>query len=293
MLTGMYVPPARAGDGCTGLSGQVVLQRYRLDSELGSGSLGVVYRATELATGNAVAAKVMRPELREAPAVEARFLREARLTRRLEHPYIPRGLAAGLAPSKAPMLVMEFVDGENLRARVERVGPLPVNEVFAVALATSEALAYAHEQRVVHRDVKPGNLMFARAEAAPENVRVLDFGLSFCLDEPRLTASVTLVGTPAYIAPEQARGEPATPAADLYSLAATLVHLATGETLYSGSWLEQVDAHARAPLPDLRARRPELSPAFARLLAAMLEKRPDQRPANAREVVLALRAIMP
>jgi serine/threonine protein kinase len=135
--------------------------------------------------------------------------------------------------------------------------------------------------------------MFARGEATPESVRVLDFGLSFCLDEPRLTATVTLVGTPAYMAPEQARGEPATPAADLYSLAATLVHLATGETLYAGSWLDQVDAHTRAPLPDLRARRPELSPAFVRLLAVMLEKNPAQRPANAHDVALALRAIMP
>ena len=80
---------------------------------------------------------------------------------------------------------------------------------------------------------------------------------------------------------------------DLYSLAATLVHLATGETLYAGSWLDQVDAHTRAPLPDLRARRPELSPAFVRLLAVMLEKNPAQRPANAHDVALALRAIMP
>ena len=271
--------------------GELVLRRYRIDAPIGRGGLAAVYRATDLTTGATVAVKVLRRALAEASSVSARFLREARIARRLVHPAVPRGLAVGVTAGGAPALVVEYVAGETLRARIDREGSLPVREALLVGARVAEALDAAHRASIVHRDVKPDNVMLTEGAAAPDGVRVLDFGLAFVLDEPRLSATRAVVGTPEYIAPEQCRGERVTAAADLYALGATLVHALTGATLFAGAAFQQFEAHARAPLPDLRARRPELPPALVACLAALLRKEPAERPGDAARVALDLRSL--
>ncbi len=264
--------------------GELVLRRYRIDARIGSGGLAVVYRATDITTGDVVAVKVLRRALAEASSVSARFLREARIARRLVHPAVPRGLAVGVTAAGAPALVVEHVAGETLRARIEREGRLPVRDALRIGARVAEALDAAHRASIVHRDVKPDNLMLTEGAVIPDGVRVLDFGLAFVLDEPRLSATRAILGTPEYMSPEQARGERVTAAADLYALGATLVHALTGATLFAGATFQQFEAHARAALPDLRARRPELSPALVSYLAAMLRKEPAERPSDAARI---------
>jgi serine/threonine protein kinase len=271
--------------------GELVLRRYRIEAPIGRGGLAVVYRATDLTTGATVAVKVLRRALAEASSVSARFLREARIARRLVHPAVPRGLAVGVTAGGAPALVVEHVVGETLRARIEREGRLPVREALLVGSRVAEALAAAHRASIVHRDVKPDNVMLTDGAAAPDGVRVLDFGLAFVLDEPRLSATRAVLGTPEYIAPEQARGERVTAAADVYALGATLVHALTGATLFAGAAFLQFEAHARGALPDLRARRPELTPALVACLAAMLRKEPAGRPSDAARIARDLASL--
>lgn len=266
------------------LPGDVVLRHFRLDAPLGRGGIGEVFRGTDLRTGETVAVKVLRRALAEASTVSARFLREARIARRLDHPAVPRGLAVGVGPRGAPVLVMEFVDGETTRASLDRRGPLPVFEALRIGARVAETLDAAHAASIVHRDIKPENVMLAAGLTAPEAVRVLDFGLAFVLDEPRLSATHSVIGTPEYASPEQCRGERVTRAADVYSLGATLAHLLTGSTLHPGSARAQFEAHLSAPTPDLTARRADLPRPVADYLATMLRKSPAERPGPARAV---------
>jgi len=272
------------------LLGSLVLRRWRLDAPLGEGALGVVYAAHDVETGAEAAVKVLRAELRDEGSVVARFLREAGVARRLAHPAIPRALGVGVAVDGAPALVMERVRGRDLRALLAGGAP-PRATALGIAARVAEALAHAHARGVIHRDVKPSNIMLADGDDAPSAVRVLDFGLAFCLDEPRLSTATTLVGTPAYMPPEQARGEAVGPAADLYALGAVLVHLLSGATLYEGGWRAQLDAHARGELPDLARRIDGLDSGTGDLLRALLARDPLDRPPDAALVARALAAL--
>jgi len=267
--------------------GRVVLDRYRIEALLGVGGVGVVYRALDCETGDLVVVKTVRAALLDAPTVAPRFLREARITMGLRHPAIPRGVAAGMADERSPVLVMEYVAGRDLE-EVSRAGALRIPDALRVGARAAEALAAAHAVGVVHRDIKPENLMLLDGAEIPQGVIVLDFGIAFCLDEPRFTANDMLVGTPPYLSPEQARGEAVTAASDLYSLGATLVALLTGATLYQGATLVQIASHQAAPIPDWRVRRPALPLPLVAFVNSLLAKDPSRRPDGAALVAESL-----
>lgn len=268
--------------------GEVLDGRYRLESVQGIGGFGVVFRALDCESGDLVAVKTLRPSLAQVPSVVARFVREARISLRLSHPAIPRGIAVGMDPRRRPYLAMEFVLGTSLEDLVEARGPFPAPAALAVGARVAEALAVAHREGVIHRDIKPANLMLMKGASIPEGICVLDFGIALCVDEPRFTRANMFVGSPAYMPPEQARGELVTASGDLYALGCTLVHLLSGRPLYGGTSEYQIVCHGTAALPDLRARVPELSLEAERLLRWMLQKDPSQRPGVAAEVATQL-----
>ncbi|HLH24564.1 MAG TPA: protein kinase, partial [Chloroflexota bacterium] len=192
--------------------GEIVQGRYAVGEQLGEGGDATIYRAEDLRLGRDVALKFLRRELRADPTFVARFEREARSAARLDHPHIipvyEYGEAAGTY-----YLVMQYLPGGDLRARL-RDGPLPVATAVRLAAEVAEALGAAHAKGIVHRDVKPANILLTEDEHA----KVTDFGIAKMLDVPALTATAALLGTPHYLAPEQASGGAITPATDVYAL---------------------------------------------------------------------------
>lgn len=268
--------------------GELIGGRYQLEAVQGIGGFGVVFRGLDTTTGDLVAVKTLRPELARASSVVARFIREARIGLKLSHPAIPRGIDVGTDSDANPFLVMEFVPGDSLDRLVERDGPLALPQALSTCARVADALSAAHQEGVIHRDIKPENLMLLRGASIPEGICVLDFGIALCVDEPRFTRANVFVGSPAYMPPEQARGELVTPSGDLYALGATLVHLLTGAPMYDGSAELQIIHHATAPVPDLRARVVGLPSDVGALLHWMLQKDPSDRPGSALDVAARL-----
>ncbi len=267
---------------------------YALERELGGGGMSRVFLATETALGRTVVIKVLPPELRGVVSVE-RFRREVRLAARLRHPHVVPLLAAGDADG-VPYYTMPFVEGESLRGRLSRDGALSVSESVRLLRDVADALAYAHGQGLVHRDLKPENILLEHGHAV-----VTDFGvakaLSYAaLDEASdgnggtLTTAGLAVGTPAYMAPEQALADPAADhRVDLYALGCIAYEILAGASPFAGSSPQAVvAAHIAATPTALAVRRADAPPALARLVMRLLEKRPEDRPANAEEVVGAL-----
>jgi serine/threonine protein kinase len=260
--------------------------RYRVLEVLGRGGMGAVYAAVHQRMDRVVALKVVHPHLAAAPGFVERFRREVRAAARLDHPHVVTVHDADQV-GELHFLVMEHVRGATLEAVVGQEGPLPVEEACAYARQAALALQHAHEHGLVHRDVKPANLLRTRQGV----VKLADFGLARMPgDGPGSQASLTVVGTPDYAAPEQAR-DPAQagPRSDIYSLGCTLYFLLTGQPPFpGGTALQKLLAHQDRDAPPVRELRPEVPPATAALLKRMLAKDPAGRPATAQEVALAL-----
>ncbi len=208
--------------------GKVVLGRFQLLAEAGSGGMGTVYRARDLTDGATVAVKILTGrEAREA----VRFEQEAAILSGLTHPAIVRYVASGVAESGERFIAMEWLDGEDLAMRLDRK-PVTVAEAVAVARRSAEALAYAHERGIIHRDVKPENLFLPAATI--ERLKVLDFGIARLTRGARkLTRTGSVIGTPGYMAPELVRGErDVTPGADVFSLGCVLFQCLTGRPAF-------------------------------------------------------------
>ncbi|MFI1418749.1 serine/threonine-protein kinase [Streptomyces sp. NPDC020731] len=270
------------------------LGRYELTRELGRGGMGVVWAAHDPQRGGEVAVKLLapRPGASDFTSLERRFLREASLTARLRHPGIPAVHDHGSHEGRL-YLVMDLVPGRALDAVLESEGPLPVEHAADVTRRTAEVLAHAHAQNVVHRDLKPSNLMLT-----PDgDLKVLDFGVAAALDpqpgETRFTAANATPGTVMYMAPEQAVGE-TVPASDLYSLGCVLYELLTGAPPFAaGSQFLLYHRHAHDPVPPLDERRPGVPAGLRELVEALLEKKPQDRPASATEVAARAAAWAP
>jgi serine/threonine protein kinase len=231
------------------------LGRYKLGRVLGSGGMAIVYLADDRELGRAVAVKLLADNLAADDAFRARFLREAQLAAKLSHPHIVHVYDIGRDPGGRPFIVMEYVEGESLHQTLERERRLSPARVTAIAKDCCAGLAYAHAAGLVHRDLKPHNLLID-----PEgHVKIADFGVARSLDGAGLTLTGSVLGTAGYLAPEQARGEPVTSAADIYGLGVTLHQLATGALPGPG---------AAADLPE------PLRGAIARCL----DHDPDRRP---------------
>jgi len=267
--------------------------RYRLERRpdgdlalLGRGGTATVYLAHDLRHDRSVALKVVHPEL--AAGVEAeRFLREIRLVAKLSHPHILPLFDSGQA-DELLYFVMPYVQGESLRRRLQREGRLPVPVALRIAREVALALDYAHRNGVIHRDVKPENILFEDDQAI-----VADFGVAAVMEvagEERITETGRAVGTPAYMSPEQAGGEgPLNGRSDIYSLGCVLYEMLSGEPPFSGVTPQSVMIQqVVAPLPPLPARRPEVPPPVWRALERALAKEPGERYATPAEFAAAL-----
>jgi serine/threonine protein kinase len=277
---------------------------FRVLRLLGQGGMGVVYQAEDTRLQRPVALKVLRPELASRPGAASRFLAEARAMASLKHDHIVTvhqvDEVAGVV-----YLAMELLEGESLEARLRR-GPLPLPEVLRVGREAAEALAAAHDKGLIHRDVKPDNIFLESMKdeggrmkednKPPPNspssfrVKLLDFGLARAVQvEARLTERGVVVGTPAYLAPEQAAGREVDGRADLFSLGCVLYRLCTGRLPFPGGDVMAVltALATQEPVP-VRRLNPAVPPALADLIHRLLAKAPAGRPASARQVAALL-----
>jgi eukaryotic-like serine/threonine-protein kinase len=266
---------------------------FTLEREMGGGGMSRVFLAQDAGLGRPVVIKVLAPELAEGLSAD-RFRREIQVAARLQHPNIVPLLSSGDA-SGLPFYTMPLVEGESLRARLERRGELPVREAISVLRDVARALAYAHSHGVVHRDVKPDNVLVGGDYAV-----VTDFGVAKAITEARAGGSATTLtglgvalGTPAYMAPEQAAGDPATDhRADIYAFGILAYELLVGTPPFTGRSVQAVlAAHAiEAPTP-IEAKRPAVPAPLAELVMQCLEKRASDRPQSAEELVRTLEGI--
>jgi serine/threonine-protein kinase len=260
--------------------------RYRLGERLAAGGMGSVYRAVDETLGRQVAVKALRRELADDPTFLERFRREARAAAALSHPGVAAIYDYGEVDGQ-PFIVMELVEGENLAERVAARGPLPWQEAFAIGEQVAAALAAAHAHGLVHRDVKPANIMLGRDGRA----KVTDFGIAQAAQAATLTRTGMVLGSANYVAPEQAKGGHVGPAADLYSLGCVLFEAVTGETPYhGGNAVAIATQHVSAPVPDPRELRPELPAQAATLIMRALRKQPDARFLSGTAMAAALAA---
>lgn len=276
----------------------VIAGRYRLEERLGYGGMGSVWRATHLVTGKSVALKLLREG---ADAVQrARFLLEARAVCKIAHPHVVAIHDVLDVDGRAPAIVMDLLDGESLRQRLDREERLPEAEVIRIATDILGALVTVHERGVVHRDLKPENVFLALRHAAADSaydVKLLDFGIAkvtaFTAEDADtgLTRTEVMVGTPQYMAPEQVYGEKDLDGrSDLWALGILMYECLRGTRPTDGANLGQVfKTITVGPLDPITTKMPEVDPNLARCIAWCLERQRDARPANASELLLALR----
>ncbi|HYK66305.1 MAG TPA: serine/threonine-protein kinase [Streptosporangiaceae bacterium] len=257
--------------------GQLLAGRYRLEASIASGGAGTVWRAADIVLERMVAVKMLRPDIAGDPLARAMFLAEARSASRLSHPAIAQVYDYGEdSQADVPFLVMELVDGLSL-ADVVAAGPLGADRTVQVLEQVAAGLHAAHSAGVVHRDIKPANLL----TTWDGQLKITDFGIAAVVGPGPPTRAGTVVGTPAYLAPERAAGASATSASDLYSLGVVAYECLTGERPFSGPAAEVSAAHLSRPFPPL----PASVPAEVGLLVAALTARdPALRPRSAREV---------
>ncbi len=262
--------------------------RYQIERELGRGGMATVYLARDLKHDRLVALKVLRPELTASLGAE-RFLREIRLTAGLDHPHIVPMLDSG---ETAGLLwyTMPFVDGETLRRRLQRERQMPLEDALHIVGEVADALAYAHRRGLVHRDVKPENILLAGGHA-----RLSDFGIAQAVEAggERLTETGLAVGTASYMSPEQALGQDVVDhRADVYALGCVLYEMLAGEPPYTGPTAQAIVAKAAAaPVPSLRPVRPDVPDAVDQAIRRALAKSPAGRFGTAGEFAAALRSV--
>jgi len=255
--------------------------RYRLEVVIGRGGMSTVFRAFDMVLERPVAVKLMHSAVAADSAQLQRFRREARLVAQLSHPNVVTVIDAGEEPEPGapeglgiPYIVFEYVDGETLKDVIRREGPLDIAGAIAYAIEIARALGAAHEHQLVHRDVKPQNVLISNEGAA----KITDFGIARPLSEDGLTLTGRVLATTDYVAPEQALGQPVSAQSDLYSLGVVLYEMLTGDVPFHGdSAVAVAMRHVREQLPDVQTIRPSVSAATATVIDRATMKEPEQR----------------
>ncbi len=262
------------------MAGQLLAGRYELGPKIGEGAIAVVYRATDLSLGREVAIKVLKPEFCSDPEVVARFRAEAQRAARLTHPNIVQIFDAGESGGRA-YIVMEYLPEPDLKQIILRYAPLPATKVAQVGIDCCRALEYAHSQGIVHRDIKPQNILFTSEGIA----KLSDFGIAAAAGESGLTEEGLVVGTAAYMSPEQVQGMPVRPESDIYSLGCVLYEAATGRPPFTGQSAQEVMRKhlTERPVP-MRQLNPSVSPSLEFIVSKAMQKDPSRRYPSAAEM---------
>ncbi|MGH3683119.1 MAG: serine/threonine-protein kinase, partial [Natronosporangium sp.] len=262
--------------------GALLADRYRLDDRVGGGGMGEVWRATDQVLERTVAVKVMRPELLEEPGFAERFLVEARTMATIRHRGVV-GVHDYRSDEAGAFLVMEYVDGEALSRRLHRLGRLDPARTMELVAQAADALQAAHDRGVVHRDIKPGNLLVT----ADDQLVLTDFGIARSAASTPLTATGAVIGTPSYLAPEQVLGQPATARSDLYALGVVAYECLAGRRPFDGeNPFDIAMKRLREPPPTLTA---GASPAVLAVVERALAADPERRWPSAAELAAAAR----
>jgi eukaryotic-like serine/threonine-protein kinase len=263
------------------LSSTVLSGRYRLESKLGSGGMSTVYLALDEVLDRPVAIKLLHREISEEADQLERFRREARAAARLSHPNLVGVIDAGEDDGR-PYIVFEYIEGRTLKRRLQEEGDLPVDEAVAYAIEIGRGLTAAHARKLVHRDVKPQNVLIDPDGRA----KVTDFGIARSLETKGLTATGRVLGTTDYVSPEQAMGEDVDERSDVYSLGVVLYEMLTGEVPFQAETQVGVAMkHVNEPMPDVQTRRPEVSAAVASVVDRATTKDPRDRYSTVAQMV--------
>jgi serine/threonine-protein kinase len=266
----------------------VLSGRYRLESKLGSGGMSTVYLSRDETLERWVAAKVLHREISDQPDQLERFRREARAVAQVSHPNVVAVIDAGEDGGR-PYIVFEYVDGETLKQRIDRAGRLPLDEAAAYAIEVGRGLGAAHQRRLVHRDVKPQNVLIDSEGRA----KVTDFGIARELEQDGLTKTGRVLGTTDYVSPEQAMGQAVDARSDIYSLGVLLYEMLTGEVPFTADNLVGVAMkHVNEKMPDVQRKRPEASSALAAVVERATQKKPDKRYADMSAMLADLEAAL-
>ena len=267
------------------LGSRVLAGRYRLEGVLGQGGMAIVYRAEDTALGRPVAVKVLREQFSADPEFLERFRREARAAASLSHPNIVAVFDVG-RDGATNFIVMEYVEGEDLKNVIRREGALPPARLVNLGCQLAAALEYAHRRNLVHRDIKSHNVLVT----PDDQLKVGDFGIAVALGARSITQAGMVIGSVHYMAPEQAQGHPPTRSTDIYALGVVLYEMATGQLPFEGDSQLAVATMQieRLPTPPLQ-RNPRLPPAISDVILKALTKDPDERFQSAAEVAAALR----
>jgi serine/threonine-protein kinase len=256
--------------------GTLLSNRYRLASKLGSGGMSTVYLAVDEVLDRQVAVKVMHREISDQPDQLERFRREARAVAQLSHPNLVGVIDAG-DDGGHPYIVFEYVPGQTLKKRIDEQGSLPLDEATAYAIEIGRGLACAHSARLIHRDVKPQNVLIDGDGRA----KITDFGIARSLEAHGLTATGRVLGTTDYVSPEQAMGKPVDARTDVYSLGVLLYEMLTGSVPFEAETQVGVAMkHVNETIPNVQRRRPEVSSALAAALERATAKDPKDRYEN-------------
>ncbi len=264
---------------------QAVAGRYSLERELGRGGMGIVFLARDVALDRPVAIKLLPPALARVPELRARFLREARTAAQLSHPHI---VPIHLVEERDELVyfVMAFIAGESLGQRLRVRGPLPPSQVGRLMQEVAWALAHAHQRGIIHRDIKPDNIML---EAGTQRAIVTDFGIARVADAGTPSGAGEVVGTAHYMSPEQATGEAVDGRSDLYSLGVTGFHALTGRLPFEGASLPAlIHQHVALPAPRVATLAPTVPPWLAEAVDRCLAKAPEQRFGTAEALAAAV-----
>lgn len=264
--------------------GNVLDRKYRLEAEIGSGGFGTVYRATHLALAKEVAVKVLHSHLVESNQAMRRFEIEGISACRVQHPNAVSVLDAGTTSLGVPYLVMELLHGRSLSAELKRKGALRLGRAAEICTPLCNALAEAHRQGIVHRDVTPSNVLLSRNHHGDEVVKVLDFGIAKLVEQepPSDQSRGEVMGTPDYMAPERLMGESSDARADVYGVGVILYQMLSGTLPYpriSSNFVKQAMTQINTPATSLLATRPDLPQDLSRVVMASLARAADARPA--------------
>ncbi len=257
------------------MAGEAVLNnRYELVAQQGSGGMSVVYKAVDRLLGRNVAVKILRPSLTQDPSFLEKFKQEARSIANLSHPNIVTVYDVG-SDGPTHYIVMELIEGQDLKRIIKAQGAMPVDQVMDLSIQIAAGLGYAHRSGLVHADVKPQNLLVTREKV----VKITDFGIAQALTDTQPQQRAEIVwGSPHYFAPEQARGEPPSPASDVYAIGIVMFEMLTGRLPYSGASQQDLAmAHIQSPIPSVTEFNPTVPESLSKIVQRLMSKEPAQR----------------